>query len=132
MIQSLLEKHSHGMKLKLYIDHLTTLCLERDPQFLEGLSPLSTAEEEDDERPWEERAKSLTTEQSEYFTWTTLHQSIIHEDNSYRVWSANRRSGEGRVEEFTLQDRTDSLLQRIADVYPDILEQVIKTLEEEC
>ncbi|XP_041081463.1 ERC protein 2-like isoform X4 [Polyodon spathula] len=63
MIQSLLEKHSHGMKLKLYIDHLTTLCLERDPQFLEGLSPLSTAEEEDDERLWEERAKSLTTEQ---------------------------------------------------------------------
>ncbi|MGH0188662.1 UNVERIFIED_CONTAM: hypothetical protein FKN15_030882 [Acipenser sinensis] len=31
-----------------------------------------------------------------------------------------------------LQDCTDSLLQRIADVYPDILEQVIKTLEEEC
>ncbi|XP_041130919.1 ERC protein 2 isoform X4 [Polyodon spathula] len=108
MIQSLLEKHSHGMKLKLYIDHLTTLCLERDPQFLEGLPPLSTAEEEDDERLWEERAKSLTTEQ--------LSEDLEKEE----------------LKNSALQDRSDSLLQRIADVYPDILEQVIKTLEEEC
>ncbi|KAK1161387.1 ERC protein 2-like isoform X2 [Acipenser oxyrinchus oxyrinchus] len=108
MIQSLLEKHSHGMKLKLYIDHLTTLCLERDPQFLEGLPPLPAAEEEDDERLWEKRARSLTTEQ--------LTEDLEKEDKKNAA----------------LQDCTDSLLQRIADVYPDILEQVIKTLEEEC
>ncbi|XP_058844374.1 ERC protein 2-like isoform X7 [Acipenser ruthenus] len=108
MIQSLLEKHSHGMKLKLYIDHLTTLCLERDPQFLEGLPPLPAAEKEDAERLWEERARSLTTEQ--------LTEDLEKEEK----------------ENAALQDCTDSLLQRIADVYPDILEQVIKTLEEEC
>ncbi|XP_058855891.1 ERC protein 2 isoform X10 [Acipenser ruthenus] len=108
MIQSLLEKHSHGMKLKLYIDHLTALCLERDPQFLEGLPPLPAAEKEDAEHQWEERARSLTTEQ--------LTEDLEKEEKKNAA----------------LQDCTDSLLQRIADVYPDILEQVIKTLEEEC
>ncbi|MBN3311236.1 ERC2 protein, partial [Amia calva] len=63
MIQSLLEKHSHGTKLKLYIDHLTRLCLERDPHFLEGSPSLPAAEEEDEECLWEERTRSLTAEQ---------------------------------------------------------------------
>ncbi|MBN3315452.1 ERC2 protein, partial [Atractosteus spatula] len=66
MIQSLLEKHNHGMKLKLYIDHLTRLCIERDPHFLEGSPSLPAAEEEDDECLKEERARSLTVEQVQY------------------------------------------------------------------
>lgn len=37
MIQSLLEAHSHGKNLMLYIDHLSNLCLECDPQFLQEI-----------------------------------------------------------------------------------------------
>ncbi|XP_069045609.1 ERC protein 2 isoform X4 [Lepisosteus oculatus] len=112
MIQSLLEKHNHGMKLKLYIDHLTRLCIERDPHFLEGSPSLPAAEEEDDECLKEERARSLTVEQVQY---DILMEELEREETRNR----------------TLQLHTDNLLQCIADAYPDILEQVIKTLEEE-
>ncbi|XP_047903517.2 ERC protein 2 isoform X11 [Anser cygnoides] len=37
MIQSLLEAHSHGKNLMLYIDHLSNLCPECDPQFLQEI-----------------------------------------------------------------------------------------------
>ncbi|XP_038668724.1 ERC protein 2 isoform X4 [Scyliorhinus canicula] len=63
MIQSLLEAFNHRIKLKLYIDHLTTLCLERNPQVLAGLPSLPVNEEEEDEVSRERQLQSLTPEQ---------------------------------------------------------------------
>uniref|UniRef100_A0A4W3H071 ELKS/RAB6-interacting/CAST family member 2 n=1 Tax=Callorhinchus milii TaxID=7868 RepID=A0A4W3H071_CALMI len=64
MIQSLLEAFSHRLKLKLYIDHLTTLCLERNPQVLAELPVLPAhEEEEEDEVSRERQLQSLTPEQ---------------------------------------------------------------------
>ncbi|XP_059800141.1 ERC protein 2 isoform X3 [Hypanus sabinus] len=65
MIQSLLEAFNHRVKLKLYIDHLTTLCLERNPQVLAGLPSLSVMEEEEDEVSRERQLQSLTPVQGE-------------------------------------------------------------------
>ncbi|XP_067854849.1 ERC protein 2 isoform X1 [Heptranchias perlo] len=106
MIQSLLEAFNHRIKLKLYIDHLTTLCLERNPQVLAGLPSLPVNEEEEDEVSRERQLQSLTPEQ--------LAEELER----------------GGKENVALQEYTDNLLQRISDLCPDILEQVIKMLEE--
>ncbi|XP_059800140.1 ERC protein 2 isoform X2 [Hypanus sabinus] len=106
MIQSLLEAFNHRVKLKLYIDHLTTLCLERNPQVLAGLPSLSVMEEEEDEVSRERQLQSLTPVQ--------LAEELER----------------GEKENVALQEYTDNLLQRISDLCPDVLEQVIKMLEE--
>ncbi|XP_051873783.1 ERC protein 2 isoform X1 [Pristis pectinata] len=106
MIQSLLEAFNHRIKLKLYIDHLTTLCLERNPQVLAGLPSLSIKEEEEDEVSRESQLQSLTPVQ--------LAEELER----------------GEKENVALQEYTDNLLQRISDLCPDVLEQVIKMLEE--
>ncbi|XP_069795758.1 ERC protein 2 isoform X2 [Narcine bancroftii] len=105
MIQSLLEAFNHRIKLKLYIDHLTTLCLERNPQALAGLPSLSIKEEEEDEVSRERQLQSLTPVQ--------LAEELER----------------GGKENVALQEYTDNLLQRISDLCPDVLEQVIKMLE---
>ncbi|XP_072928324.1 ERC protein 2 isoform X2 [Hemitrygon akajei] len=106
MIQSLLEAFNHRIKLKLYIDHLTTLCLERNPQVLAGLPSLSVMEEGEDEVSRERQLQSLTPVQ--------LAEELER----------------GEKENVALQEYTDNLLQRISDLCPDVLEQVIKMLEE--
>ncbi|XP_062924141.1 ERC protein 2 isoform X3 [Mobula hypostoma] len=106
MIQSLLEAFNHRIKLKLYIDHLTTLCLERNPQVLAGLPSLSVMEEEEDEVSRERQLQTLTPVQ--------LAEELER----------------GEKENVALQEYTDNLLQRISDLCPDVLEQVIKMLEE--
>ncbi|XP_067907814.1 ERC protein 2 isoform X2 [Heterodontus francisci] len=106
MIQSLLEAFNHRIKLKLYIDHLTTLCLERNPQVLAGLPSLPVNEEEEDEVSRERQLQSLTPEQ--------LAEELKR----------------GEKENVALQEYTDNLLQRISDLCPEVLEQVIKMLEE--
>ncbi|XP_072136209.1 ERC protein 2 isoform X1 [Mobula birostris] len=106
MIQSLLEAFNHRIKLKLYIDHLTALCLERNPQVLAGLPSLSVMEEEEDEVSRECQLQTLTPVQ--------LAEELER----------------GEKENVALQEYTDNLLQRISDLCPDVLEQVIKMLEE--
>ncbi|GCB68599.1 hypothetical protein scyTo_0008252 [Scyliorhinus torazame] len=106
MIQSLLEAFNHRIKLKLYIDHLTALCLERNPQVLAGLPSLPVNEEEEDEVSRERQLQSLTPEQ--------LAEEL-------------ERGEKGNL---ALQEYTDNLLQRISDLCPDVLEQVIQMLEE--
>ncbi|XP_007888717.1 ERC protein 2 isoform X2 [Callorhinchus milii] len=107
MIQSLLEAFSHRLKLKLYIDHLTTLCLERNPQVLAELPVLPAhEEEEEDEVSRERQLQSLTPEQLE------------------------EELGKEEKENLALQEYTNNLLQLISDLLPDVLEQVVKMLEE--
>ncbi|XP_028680375.1 LOW QUALITY PROTEIN: ERC protein 2 [Erpetoichthys calabaricus] len=107
MIQSLFEKHSHGIKLKIYTDHLTTLCLERDAHFLKGFPSLPADDVGNEESPWEQEVFKLTPEQ--------LTEELEKEERKSKA----------------LQEFTDHLLQSIAESYPDILEQVIRALEEE-
>uniref|UniRef100_A0A8C7LHS8 FIP-RBD domain-containing protein n=1 Tax=Oncorhynchus mykiss TaxID=8022 RepID=A0A8C7LHS8_ONCMY len=103
MIPPLLSLSENRSKLKLYIDHLTDLCHDRDPSILSDLTPPAHYHHANP-AAWEEELHKLTLEQLEL---------------------CEKESGE-------LQEYANSVLQQIADYCPDILEQVVNALEESC
>ncbi|KAF6735641.1 ELKS/Rab6-interacting/CAST family member 1 [Oryzias melastigma] len=105
MIPPLLALCQNRSKLKLYIAHLTDLCHDRDPGILSQLTPPPHYHHSDPEG-WEEELQKMSIEQ--------LKQELE---------LCERESGE-------LQEFANAVLQQIADCCPDILEQVVKALEE--
>uniref|UniRef100_A0A4W5KCS0 ELKS/RAB6-interacting/CAST family member 1 n=1 Tax=Hucho hucho TaxID=62062 RepID=A0A4W5KCS0_9TELE len=103
MIPPLLSLSENRSKLKLYIDHLTDLCHDRDPSILSDLTPPPHYHHANPPA-WEEELHKLTLQQLEL---------------------CEKESGE-------LQEYANSVLQQIADYCPDILEQVVNALEESC
>ncbi|XP_027761764.1 ELKS/Rab6-interacting/CAST family member 1 isoform X9 [Empidonax traillii] len=106
IIQSLLELDQNRSKLKLYIGHLIALCHDRDPLILRGLTPPASYHLDDDQAAWEKELQKMTQEQ--------LHDELE----------------KGEKESAELQEFANAILQQIADHCPDILEQVVNTLEE--
>ncbi|KAM6137593.1 ELKS/Rab6-interacting/CAST family member 1 isoform 2-T2 [Pterocles gutturalis] len=106
IIQPLLELDQNRSKLKLYIGHLTALCHDRDPLILRGLTPPASYHLDDDRAAWEKELQKMTQEQ--------LHDELE----------------KGEKESAELQEFANAILQQIADHCPDILEQVVNTLEE--
>uniref|UniRef100_A0A8C7LMY1 FIP-RBD domain-containing protein n=1 Tax=Oncorhynchus mykiss TaxID=8022 RepID=A0A8C7LMY1_ONCMY len=107
MIPPLLSLSENRSKLKLYIDHLTDLCHDRDPSILSDLTPPAHYHHANP-AAWEEELHKLTLEQLEL-----------------ELELCEKESGE-------LQEYANSVLQQIADYCPDILEQVVNALEESC
>nr|XP_023841498.1 ELKS/Rab6-interacting/CAST family member 1 isoform X1 [Salvelinus alpinus] len=107
MIPPLLSLSENRSKLKLYIDHLTDLCHDRDPSILSDLTPPAHYHHANPPA-WEEELHKLTLEQLEL-----------------ELELCEKESGE-------LQEYANSVLQQIADYCPDILEQVVNALEESC
>ncbi|XP_020311650.1 ELKS/Rab6-interacting/CAST family member 1 isoform X2 [Oncorhynchus kisutch] len=107
MIPPLLSLSENRSKLKLYIDHLTDLCHDRDPSILSDLTPPAHYHHANS-AAWEEELHKLTLEQLEL-----------------ELELCEKESGE-------LQEYANSVLQQIADYCPDILEQVVNALEESC
>ncbi|XP_017935932.1 ELKS/Rab6-interacting/CAST family member 1 isoform X4 [Manacus vitellinus] len=106
IIQPLLELDQNRSKLKLYIGHLIALCHDRDPLILRGLTPPASYHLDDDQAAWEKELQKMTQEQ--------LHDELE----------------KGEKESAELQEFANAILQQIADHCPDILEQVVNTLEE--
>nr|XP_014340225.1 PREDICTED: ELKS/Rab6-interacting/CAST family member 1 isoform X11 [Latimeria chalumnae] len=106
IIRPLLELDQNRSKLKLYIGHLTTLCQDRDPQILQGLSPPPSYHLDDDKAAWEEELQKMSPEQL-----------------NAELEQCERESAE-------LQEFANAILQQIAEQCPDILEQVVNALEE--
>ncbi|XP_075408358.1 ELKS/Rab6-interacting/CAST family member 1 isoform X2 [Tenrec ecaudatus] len=106
IIQPLLELDQNRSKLKLYIGHLTALCHERDPLILRGLTPPASYNLDDDQAAWENELQKMTPEQ--------LRNELE----------------KGEQDSAELQEFANAILQQIADHCPDILEQVVNTLEE--
>ncbi|XP_044534306.1 ELKS/Rab6-interacting/CAST family member 1 isoform X2 [Gracilinanus agilis] len=106
IIQPLLELDQNRSKLKLYIGHLTSLCHDRDPLILRGLSPPSSYHLDDDRAAWESELQKMTQEQ----LCSELEK--------------------GERDNAELQEFANAILQQIADHCPDILEQVVNALEE--
>ncbi|XP_068950446.1 ELKS/Rab6-interacting/CAST family member 1 isoform X8 [Petaurus breviceps papuanus] len=63
IIQPLLELDQNRSKLKLYIGHLTSLCHDRDPLILRGLTPPASYHLDDDRAAWESELQKMTREQ---------------------------------------------------------------------
>uniref|UniRef100_A0A8C8DJU4 ELKS/RAB6-interacting/CAST family member 1a n=1 Tax=Oryzias sinensis TaxID=183150 RepID=A0A8C8DJU4_9TELE len=105
MIPPLLALCQNRSKLKLYIAHLTDLCHDRDPSILSQLTP-PPHYHHGDPAGWEEELQKMSLEQ--------LKQELE---------VCEKESGE-------LQEFANAVLQQIADCCPDILEQVVKALEE--
>ncbi|XP_056656747.1 ELKS/Rab6-interacting/CAST family member 1 isoform X1 [Monodelphis domestica] len=106
IIQPLLELDQNRSKLKLYIGHLTSLCHDRDPLILRGLSPPASYHLDDDRAAWESELQKMTQEQ----LCSELEK--------------------GERDNAELQEFANAILQQIADHCPDILEQVVNALEE--
>ncbi|XP_046889929.1 ELKS/Rab6-interacting/CAST family member 1-like isoform X2 [Hypomesus transpacificus] len=107
MIPPLLVLSQNRGKLKLYIAHLTDLCHDRDPHILSHLAP-PPHYHRSNPPGWEEELQKMSTEQLQW-----------------EVEECERESGE-------LQEFANAVLQQIADLCPDILEQVVNALEESC
>ncbi|EAW88933.1 ELKS/Rab6-interacting/CAST family member 1 isoform X15 [Homo sapiens] len=106
IIQPLLELDQNRSKLKLYIGHLTTLCHDRDPLILRGLTPPASYNLDDDQAAWENELQKMTRGQ--------LQDELE----------------KGERDNAELQEFANAILQQIADHCPDILEQVVNALEE--
>nr|XP_020857117.1 ELKS/Rab6-interacting/CAST family member 1 isoform X7 [Phascolarctos cinereus] len=106
IIQPLLELDQNRSKLKLYIGHLTSLCHDRDPLILQGLTPPASYHLDDDRAAWESELQKMTREQ--------LCSEL----------------DKGERDNAELQEFANAILQQIADHCPDILEQVVNALEE--
>ncbi|XP_031795428.1 ELKS/Rab6-interacting/CAST family member 1 isoform X2 [Sarcophilus harrisii] len=106
IIQPLLELDQNRSKLKLYIGHLTSLCHDRDPLILRGLTPPASYHLDDDRAAWESELQKMTQEQ----LCSELEK--------------------GERDNAELQEFANAILQQIADHCPDILEQVVNALEE--
>ncbi|XP_074051107.1 ELKS/Rab6-interacting/CAST family member 1 isoform X5 [Macrotis lagotis] len=106
IIQPLLELDQNRSKLKLYIGHLTSLCHDRDPLILRGLTPPASYHLDDDQAAWESELQKMTQEQ----LCSELEK--------------------GEQDNAELQEFANTILQQIADHCPDILEQVVNALEE--
>ncbi|XP_074125472.1 ELKS/Rab6-interacting/CAST family member 1 isoform X3 [Sminthopsis crassicaudata] len=106
IIQPLLELDQNRSKLKLYIGHLTSLCHDRDPLILRGLTPPASYHQDDDRAAWESELQKMTQEQ----LCSELEK--------------------GERDNAELQEFANAILQQIADHCPDILEQVVNALEE--
>ncbi|XP_036617743.1 ELKS/Rab6-interacting/CAST family member 1 isoform X3 [Trichosurus vulpecula] len=106
IIQPLLELDQNRSKLKLYIGHLTSLCHDRDPLILQGLTPPASYHLDDDRAAWESELQKMTREQ----LCSELEK--------------------GERDNAELQEFANAILQQIADHCPDILEQVVNALEE--
>ncbi|XP_068950442.1 ELKS/Rab6-interacting/CAST family member 1 isoform X4 [Petaurus breviceps papuanus] len=106
IIQPLLELDQNRSKLKLYIGHLTSLCHDRDPLILRGLTPPASYHLDDDRAAWESELQKMTREQ----LCSELEK--------------------GERDNAELQEFANAILQQIADHCPDILEQVVNALEE--
>ncbi|XP_027713124.1 ELKS/Rab6-interacting/CAST family member 1 isoform X2 [Vombatus ursinus] len=106
IIQPLLELDQNRSKLKLYIGHLTSLCHDRDPLILQGLTPPASYHLDDDRAAWESELQKMTQEQ--------LCSEL----------------DKGERDNAELQEFANAILQQIADHCPDILEQVVNALEE--
>ncbi|XP_039616498.1 ELKS/Rab6-interacting/CAST family member 1 [Polypterus senegalus] len=105
IIPPLLDLYQNHSKLKLYIGHLTSLCQDRDPQILQGLTP-PTSYHRENRAAWEEELQKMGLEQLEA-----------------ELEKCEKESTE-------LQEYANAILQQIADHCPDILEQVVNALEE--
>ncbi|XP_051776244.1 ELKS/Rab6-interacting/CAST family member 1 isoform X1 [Erpetoichthys calabaricus] len=105
IIPPLLDLYQNHSKLKLYIGHLTSLCQDRDPQILQGLTP-PTSYHHENRAAWEEELQKMGLEQLEA-----------------ELEKCEKESTE-------LQEYANAILQQIADHCPDILEQVVNALEE--
>ncbi|XP_068133346.1 ELKS/Rab6-interacting/CAST family member 1 isoform X6 [Hyperolius riggenbachi] len=106
IIQPLLDLDQNRSKLKLYIGHLTSLCQDRDPQILNALHPPESYSRDENRAAWEQKLRTLTTEQLSEELEKCEHESA------------------------ELQEFANAILQQIADHCPDILEQVVNALEE--
>ncbi|XP_051818783.1 ELKS/Rab6-interacting/CAST family member 1 isoform X1 [Antechinus flavipes] len=106
IIQPLLELDQNRSKLKLYIGHLTSLCHDRDPLILRGLTPPDSYHLDDDRAAWESELQKMTQE------------------------SRQDELEKGERDNAELQEFANAILQQIADHCPDILEQVVNALEE--
>ncbi|XP_045078120.1 ELKS/Rab6-interacting/CAST family member 1-like isoform X6 [Coregonus clupeaformis] len=107
IIPPLLDLNQNRSKLKMYIGHLRDLCQERDPQILQALTPPSSYH------------------RSQHTAWETELHNMTPEQLESELEVCERESAE-------LQEYANCVLQQIADHCPDILEQVVNTLEESC
>ncbi|KAG2460243.1 RB6I2 protein, partial [Polypterus senegalus] len=119
IIPPLLDLYQNHSKLKLYIGHLTSLCQDRDPQILQGLTP-PTSYHRENRAAWEEELQKMGLEQ--------VNPHIREYVGAFSVLEAELEKCE--KESTELQEYANAILQQIADHCPDILEQVVNALEE--
>uniref|UniRef100_A0A8C4X0A9 ELKS/RAB6-interacting/CAST family member 2 n=1 Tax=Eptatretus burgeri TaxID=7764 RepID=A0A8C4X0A9_EPTBU len=125
MIQSLRRVHNEQEKLQLYIEHLVLLCEQRDPQTLMGLPGLPL--EPGDYVGAADNAVNLAVGEALEGAVGTDGDKNQPARNLEQVAEELER---GQQRAASLQELANSLLQRISERCPDLLEQVVRALEE--
>uniref|UniRef100_UPI00358EF874 ELKS/Rab6-interacting/CAST family member 1-like n=1 Tax=Myxine glutinosa TaxID=7769 RepID=UPI00358EF874 len=125
MIQSLRRVHNEQEKLRLYIEHLVLLCEQRDPQTLMGLHGLPL--EPGDYVGAADNAVNLAVGEALEGAVGTDGDKNRPARNLEQVAEELER---GQQRAASLQELANALLQRISERCPDLLEQVVRALEE--